>query len=115
MKTRRVLGDVRPGDLGASAPFALHLLVPLLPLPDARQRYERGQVPISVGIACEERGGTPVDVELRPGNRTHRILTRTTILIAVPLGVRAERILEWRHRLDAEARHAAQVGGISNP
>ena len=115
MQVRRMLGDLRPGHLRPAAPLALHLLLPRVPLSDARHRHERGEILIPALRAREKRRRMSVDDDLRADDRLHGILADHARVVRVLRDRRAHRMLERRHRLDRELRDAAQIRGISNP
>src|SRR5438132_317323 len=112
MQPTRVCSDVFPRDLRPAAMFGLRLLDPLLPLTDASKRDERGEVAIAFRVPGEKCCRISVNDELRADDRPHRTLAGVARLVRVRGGIPTVVILERRHRLDAESRQAAQVGGV---
>jgi hypothetical protein len=74
MQVVRVFGELLEGDSGASTSFRVLGLFPSAPIAHAGERDERGEVLVSVRRARDERGGMPVDLELRADDRKYMTL-----------------------------------------
>src|SRR4051812_12561686 len=106
-----------PRDARSASSPGLFRFFPALPITNASERDERGEILIALRCSRDEGRGMTVDVQLRSNNRLHGTLTNGAVVLAECLVIGdalAGGILRWRHRFDGELCDATEVGAVGD-